>query len=741
MIPKTLSRWCSYLILTGGLLTLVLSAYITILCYTPAPYVDQWTFLDDVAIHHGHYGLGLLWQQESQHRIPLPKLFYLADLFLFKGRNISLLVLAYLIQAAHLCLFGWLCCRLAGFSGTALRTALGVAAFCLFAPSQVENFIFGWQIALLLPLLAATTSVTALAVYGAPRPEGAKLKPPRERYFVIAALAFLVAAFSAANGLILWLILIFEAVALRLPRKTVLVIAWLGLSLSAIYASGYAAGQPSWAALEPVKILEYVWIYFSSSLPAAGHAIAGLLTPLAILLALTGSVVVLRHQGDRFVVVLCALMLFQLASSVMTAAGRVWLGVEQANAGVVRFGVEQAAAGRYQSSAWLFWCCFLLLVLWLVCSRAEPFWLAGFQGIMVGLLIMNSLAVPEILRKEQVRADGLNLGATALRMGVSDGDVTRFLHAGFPPHWVLSVAQYLRAGGKSVYSTGEAASLGRQLDRFYSVTGGDRCLGYVDAVRVIADSWWPGIAVSGWAFDVQAGRRAAQVLLVGPDGRMVGAAATGFGRADVRAAIAAVTSTDTGFSGYVPADLLTSEAGVFAVLADGVSACPLIKGEYLKFNLPPAGGTVANLAPGVTARMRNEVRRATSAPRAGDGFDPPPGNIDQIGTIPLAGKSVVVLPDRMDAAMSGWAVDQTRYSPAAGVDVTIDGIPYTARYGRERADVAQALGSQEYRRSGFDFLLPVSHLPVGTHTLTVRVISANRNDVYWEMDPIKIVVP
>jgi hypothetical protein len=442
------------------------------------------------------------------------------------------------------------------------------------------------------------------------------------------------------------------------------------------------------------------------------------------------------------VIVLCALALFGIVTGFSTAAARLWFGVEQAHvAGRVRFGVEQAYAGRYQSTAWLFWCCLLCLVLWLAWSRNQSGWRVAFQAAFIGVLLMNCTTVPQLLRNEHVRAAGLKQGAFALRMGVSDGDATRFLNPFFPPRWLLSVAQYLRAGGKSVYAAESATPLGRQFQRFYSVVPGDRCLGYLDSVKIISDPWWSGTRVSGWAFDLRARKPALLALIVSTDGRVMGMAETGFERNDIPAVVPAVARTDTGFSGYVPGDLETAEGNAFAVLSDGVSACPLNDGKSLRFDLPPPPPALRGLTPGLTARMRSEGRPIPSNSLPGDGAEPRVAYVDRIGKELVQGKTSVTLSDRSDVLIYGWAVDPVRQSTAGGVDIVIDEIPYRARYGLDRVDVAQALGLARYRKCGFDLLLPVSDLTSGTHSLAVRVISANEDDTYWEIPAIRVLVP
>ena len=74
------------------------------------------------------------------------------------------------------------------------------------------------------------------------------------------------------------------------------------------------------------------------------------------------------------------------------------------------------------------------------------------------------------------------------------------------------------------------------------------------------------------------------MVLVDVSGRIVGVAHTGFWRPDVPARLPYITKKDAGFWGYVPGDLEASAADAFAILSDGISACPLT-GQPLKIGL------------------------------------------------------------------------------------------------------------------------------------------------------------
>jgi hypothetical protein len=81
--------------------------------------------------------------------------------------------------------------------------------------------------------------------------------------------------------------------------------------------------------------------------------------------------------------------------------------------------------------------------------------------------------------------------------------------------------------------------------------------------------------------------------------------------------------------------------------------------------------------------------------------------------------------------VQGWAVDGSARALASAVEVAIDGVPYEARYGLNRHDVAEYFQQPEYQHSGFELSLPGTLFGRGQHELTIRVVSAKK-DTYWE---------
>jgi len=110
-------------------------------------------------------------------------------------------------------------------------------------------------------------------------------------------------------------------------------------------------------------------------------------------------------------------------------------------------------------------------------------------------------------------------------------------------------------------------------------------------------------------------------------------------------------------------------------------------------------------------------------------------NIESVGPVGEAWKNQSFdLPAHEQLTIVGWAVDQKAKSAAGGVEVAIDGVPYTADYGKSRPDVAAAQKNPQYENSGFSVALAAGKLSPGTHTALIRVLTHDRTG-FWEVGP------
>jgi len=144
-------------------------------------------------------------------------------------------------------------------------------------------------------------------------------------------------------------------------------------------------------------------------------------------------------------------------------------------------------------------------------------------------------------------------------------------------------------------------------------------------------------------------------------------------------------------------------------------------------NHPAAAPPPVPLPAGVT----QDLKRNTAQPFY---------NFDSLGPVnyPAIQKSIQIAADT-EFAISGWALDESKKSTAGGVDVVLDQVPHSARYGTERPDVASHFNRPDYTNCGFQLNVGRGQLAKGSHSVSVRVI-ANDKKSYNEGPVIQFTV-
>jgi len=702
--PRSGSDWLSYALLVGAAAVVAFLAYTIYLIYSPLLWVDQWMFLQDMIANHGHYGAGLLWKQHNEHRIPLPKLFYLADLYVFGGRNLLLHASVIAVQLAEVVLLGLVFKRIGQLRADAWRTAVAVAIVCLFAMRQSENFWWGWNLAMILPYLGATIAFSNLGFFYLSRREEGQ---GAIRYMLWAWAGFLIASLSLSYGLLVWPVLVVAMLGLRLPRRLIFATIAIGAVFIAIWLRGHST--PHYALPSIPVLIRFLLVFYGSSWSCVSERLGIGLAIIALPTSAAAYIwVLLKRQKDVFAVVLLSLAMFAIACSVLVAVGRFWLGL------------EQARTDRYQTGAMLFWCCVFVLIIRLSAKALRrPAVLVVLQALFICVLLAAVRIAPFVTAGARVHANTNNEAAAALEAGVNDS--ATIMYVAVPPYRaqdILLMSGYLRTHHWSIFHNDRSYPLGKEFKRFYNVVPTVACRGTMDSIRGIADYRWSGFRFSGWVYDARAHTSARGVALVDISGRLVGLGRTGFRRMD---APAWAPADDVGFLGYVPNDLKTQEVRAFAILADGVSACPLLRGQPLYLDLSATTYSGPN-ATGATLALTRDLRPATM-------------NFETLAGRPVSQQSVVVDPGD-ETAITGWIVDANGQSGSAA-DLVVDDVALRAEYGYKRPDVAKVLSSPNAVGSGFKGQLP--KLRPGEHHIGMRVIPKGMN-VYSEGWTLKILV-
>lgn len=356
-----------------GIAVAICSVALALRTYSPCPFCDAWEIATDIA--RGRMSWVWLWSQHNEHRIVIPRLLTWLDWTLFGGRNISLLIEIFVIQALHWLAISYAIVRFTTFPRALKRTLQGLFLFCLFYPNQTENFTWGFQVGFILPF--AIASLTFLAIAFLDR------LPYRRAVLAGAACAPLIAAMNIAGGLLIGPTAFFLARMRRSGWRLQVLIAGAFTASTLLYVYGYhSPGYHSWplaSAGHPLMIAQYALTYIGASFrPAIAVPWLGLAS-VSTLLFLLIRAIRRRDQVTSFEWFCLAECVFVIQIACLTALGR------------LRFGVEQAFAGRYQTPAMIYWACFFSLLFISVWHHRgarllTPAWLLAPVGLWIILI-------------------------------------------------------------------------------------------------------------------------------------------------------------------------------------------------------------------------------------------------------------------------------------------------------------------------------------------------------------------
>ncbi len=531
----------SYAVLAAGAATIALAVYVAVLGHSKLPYWDEWIQIDFAANEGQGHTLDWLWRQFNQHRIVVPKLFLLADLRWFRATQTSLIVSNLCLQLLHLAVLGWSMRVLGGWRGARWRTALGLVAFCLFCPAQWPNLLMGLSgLCFLLPPLFASLSVLGLLLYWRNSRE-ARLRSSGWKYLVLCIAAALCATFSLSNGNLVWPLLVLAALLLRLrlaPIAAIVAVAAAGICAFFYNYTVYITPSSLSSPAELIGLAKYIAVYFGSSWVTANIRTAEVLGIMGFLMlaAIAWHMPSYFKAAPAISIQFGALLLFALATGIVTAPGR------------IVFGLDQAFSGRYQSFALLFWCCLGVLLLGQLTSRGSR---SGFfllsQVALLGILLFAVSKTEAVLLKVRWQGFNVNLAGVALEVGAPDNSQLAWAHS--HASYARSLVPFLRDHGLSVFTDPEPYLLGQPLNAEFRQQSLEDCAGEVESTVALTSAWPRSLRINGWAWDTH-DREAPRAIIVTTDGIISGLGLTGDRRPDKR--VSGQDAGDfTGFTAYV----------------------------------------------------------------------------------------------------------------------------------------------------------------------------------------------
>ncbi len=291
------------------------------------PFWDQWEFVTLIQKYHtGTLGFADFFAQHNEHRIFFPRLVMFTLAWLTHWNTLFEVAFGVIVAAVS---FGFLYAILRRtFTNVWLRAgALLVSSLVFFSPLAWEDWLWGWQIQWYLNIAGLIIAVWALTTW--------KQASLLCRVFVAAAGAVL-ATYSLASGMFVWLI----CIPIFLVRKDMRRMVWLWLGLAALFVGIHYIGyhnptyQPSKTLFlhEPGPFVHYLLVYIARPV-VTDFLLSVKVAVLYIAAIIAGSVYMWRYYRKEFSTSMLpwiCLALYACIAAVTTDMSRLGLGVEQA---------------------------------------------------------------------------------------------------------------------------------------------------------------------------------------------------------------------------------------------------------------------------------------------------------------------------------------------------------------------------------------------------------------------------
>ncbi|MGA2241811.1 MAG: hypothetical protein ABSH11_07205 [Verrucomicrobiota bacterium] len=302
------------------------------------PFLDQWELVPLLEkTYHGDLTLHDLWAQNNEHRLVFPKIIMLLlarlthwNIHYELAVNLILALGIFTVLIYQVKITG----RKLGMAG--LHWAIPAISLIVFSISQYQNWLWGWQLQMLLNMLTAVGGILLLAD-----------ETFSWRRFAAAALLGMVATYSFANGTLFWpigLVILFVATAGKRQRPPAM-ITWLAVSVLILWSYLYHYQKPE--EHPPLNLIfKMPFEYASFVLKYIGGICAqcvggststdcnfALVFGLAAILAMgwAGWMLVRKKVADfKTLLPYFGISLYSIGSALMTGVGRVGFGSNQA---------------------------------------------------------------------------------------------------------------------------------------------------------------------------------------------------------------------------------------------------------------------------------------------------------------------------------------------------------------------------------------------------------------------------
>jgi hypothetical protein len=531
------------------------------------PFWDHWVLFIELASGHGHYSLAQLWQLHGEHRIVLPRLFLLADLYFFKATGTALIVSILTFQAFHAILFCLAACSLRHLSAWIRACVCALLIVFFFSPVQIENFVWPYQISFILGAFFSSFSLFLFAISYRNSP------PWRYLGFAACVLAALCSTLSLASGLVVWPLLMLLCLVLRVERKVLAAITISAILIISAYFYNYHSpaihADPLVSLKHPSTLVVYLLAYLGGSWSVFGFTAAVSLGVAGVLAAsfLLFTRLVRPSSSKPVEIFFLSIIVLSVIVGLITGAGR------------INFGLDQAFSSRYQSIALAFWAA---LASWAISLAARQnkgrIWASALMIAFTTVAAAPLFKLQFIVTPYKDRAENWRVAQVS---AISDVDDRQFMRTLSPDLGQTEPAlEYLRQHRLSIFSSNLYPQLGSLFLTHYKIDAGLHCVGAVDNTTRLLSQNQGGFRLSGWAWNATSRRPFEHLVLVNEHGVISG---FGVGEYPYKGKTAsAIPGGASGWFGYTRIESTTDRVHIYGVADDGKNACMAAKEEFSK---------------------------------------------------------------------------------------------------------------------------------------------------------------
>ena len=578
----------AYSILLAGTATAFSAVYLGIVGYSVVPFWDEMHEIQ-LYILQRQSVLHWIWAQHNEHRVLFYKLLFVIDMQFFRGRNWPMFVGIFFCQATLAIIVAYMLRKLGSLNGSSGAAIFGAALYCLFCPSQKENFTWAFQLSFALVSVWVITAILLLVLQRQHLNEG-MLTSSRILWMSLAVAV--AASFTNGNGIVVWPIMIVLALTMNFPWRLVGLYVLGFVCAASLYRIGYKAIPPTHAhpldsIQKPLQVLEYMEKYLGGAAVANTHldwAVHVGQLGLTIAVVVIFWLIIRREKVSLLEFGLAGILLYSLSTAFITSLGR------------LSFGTDQAFASRYQGFALLFWFALLACVISILVQRQAVYWLITVYLLIVAVTLNSSREYGSILAEVRDMVANRGIGGIAMIVGVHDDKFLKQAVCPFPEATWAST-EYLREHGLSLFSGKMAKQFKQDLSANYIVTAASPCRGSVDIVQQ-GDDNSDHLRLEGWIVDRHA--KPVSRLLFVEDGKIVGFGLSGRERLDVVNALQSNAALRSGWEGYANISEVGRPIDVYGVVNSAKNrACYLRTVSFDPATQPPAQVQRDSKVPGI----------------------------------------------------------------------------------------------------------------------------------------------